>query len=216
MKEYQQDFLQVALKANILKYGTFTLNSGRVSPYFFNAGLFCNGPLLNSLASAYSSSIIEELSDLEYDIVFGPAYKGIPLAVSTVIKLCERGKDVSYSFNRKEPKDHGEGGTIVGASLKDKRVLIIDDVLTSGKAIREAFTIIEQAGGKVVAVVVAVDRCEQVREGGKSAIGSLKAEKNIPVHAIISVHDIIDFTESQVGKDEANRLKEYQSRYGAE
>src|SRR5271156_3625170 len=205
MREYQRQFLQVCLDNEVLKFRKdgFVLKSGRISPYFFNAGLFNNGKLILQLSNAYAKAIQDPVNSLSFDVLFGPAYKGIPLAVMTCQALAGLGTDVEYSFNRKEAKDHGEGGNIVGASLKGKKVVIIDDVITSGKAIREAIGIIEKEGGKLTGIVIAVDRQEQTLDSPLSAIESLKREVGINVVAIITLQDIIEFTRTTLSTDMA-------------
>ena len=216
MRDYQRDFLQVSLDKDILKFRKegFILKSGRLSPYFFNAGLFNSGHLLSQLSKAYAKALVDPLNLFDFDILFGPAYKGIPLAVATCQALSALGRDVEYSFNRKEVKDHGEGGNIVGAPLKGKKVVIIDDVITSGKAIREAIEIIKMEGGTLTGILVAVDRQEQTQESTISAIESLRKEVGINIQAIITLRDIIEFTEDTLGPDTLQQLEEYRARYG--
>lgn len=216
MRPYQHNFLQVSLDNDILKFRNegFVLKSGRLSPYFFNAGLFNTGHLLSQLSAAYAHAILDPVNGFDFDVLFGPAYKGIPLAVATVQALATLGTDKEYSFNRKEAKDHGEGGSIVGASLKGKKVVIIDDVITSGKAIREAVEIIKLEGGVLTGILVAVDRQEQTLESTTSAIESLKEELRINVQAIITLQDIIEFTQKTLGKETAQQLEAYRKQYG--
>ena len=216
MRPYQHDFLQVSLDNGILKFRDegFVLKSGRLSPYFFNAGLFNTGHLLSQLSRAYANAILDTANGFEFDVLFGPAYKGIPLAVATVQALASLGTDKEYSFNRKEVKDHGEGGAIVGASLKGKKVVIIDDVITSGKAIREAVDIIRQEGGELTGILVAVDRQEQTLNSMSSAIQALKDELKINVQAIITLQDIVEFTKSTLGVDTVRQLEAYRKQYG--
>ena len=217
MKDYRREFLQVSLNNSILKFRKdgFVLKSGRVSPYFFNAGLFNTGLLLSQLSIAYAAAVSDPENAFDFDILFGPAYKGIPLAVATCQALASKGSYVGYSFNRKEVKDHGEGGCIVGCSLKGKKVLIIDDVITAGKAIREAVDIIAREGGTLTGILVAVDRQEQTLDSPASAIGSLRKELGINVKAIITLHDIIEFTKENLGAESAQQLEAYRQRYGA-
>ena len=216
MRPYQRDFLQASLDNDILKFRNegFILKSGRLSPYFFNAGLFNTGHLLSKLSSAYAHAVLDPSNGFDFDVLFGPAYKGIPLAVATVQALATLGTDKEYSFNRKEVKDHGEGGSIVGASLKGKKVVIIDDVITSGKAIREAVEIIRLEGGVLTGILVAVDRQEQTLESTTSAIESLKHEIKINVQAIITLQDIIEFTKTTLGEETVQQLEAYRKRYG--
>ncbi|KAL2040426.1 hypothetical protein N7G274_006869 [Stereocaulon virgatum] len=221
---YKSAFLQACLDASVLTFGTFTLKSGRQSPYFFNAGLFHRGSLIRAISTAFAQTLIHHTSlnpSFEFDILFGPAYKGIPLATATVDKLAEldpeRYANISYSFNRKEVKDHGEGGGIVGASLEGKKVVIIDDVITAGTAMREAIGIIKREGGNLVGVVVAVDRMERMKdeEGVGSAIGEVKREYGVPVLSIVNLNDLIGVL-GGIGKEEdMKRVEEYKTRYGA-
>ncbi|SMN20498.1 similar to Saccharomyces cerevisiae YMR271C URA10 Minor orotate phosphoribosyltransferase (OPRTase) isozyme that catalyzes the fifth enzymatic step in the de novo biosynthesis of pyrimidines [Maudiozyma saulgeensis] len=220
LEDYQKNFLELAIESQALRFGNFTLKSGRQSPYFFNLGLFNTGKLLSNLATAYAIAIIQ--SDLKFDVIFGPAYKGIPLASIVCVKLAEIGgskfQDVQYAFNRKEAKDHGEGGNIVGASLEDKRILIIDDVMTAGTAINEAFEIIGNAGGQVVGTIIALDRQEVVNLDDKdklSATAAVSKKYNIPVLNIVSLSHVISYLESRMGADEKNKIEEYLQVYGA-
>jgi len=207
--------ISTCIDHQILKFGSFTLKSGRTSPYFFQAGGFNTASLLSTLSGAYASTIAQTAS-LDFDVVFGPAYKGIPLAATTATALfsldVEKYGGVGYAFNRKEAKDHGEGGTIVGADLKGKKVLVVDDVITAGTAIREAVGIIEAAGGKVVGIVVALDRQERLKEeGGESAIMSVRRELGVPVLPILTLEDLI---EGVVGEQREGMVA-YRARYGA-
>jgi orotate phosphoribosyltransferase len=216
MKEYQRNLLDICLRYEILKFRKegFVLKSGRLSPYFLNAGLFNSGYLLSQLSGAYAHAILDPIKPFDFDILFGPAYKGIPLAVATCQALASLGCDVEYAFNRKEPKDHGEGGNIVGASLLGKKVLIIDDVITSGKAIGEAVDIIRKEGGKLTGILVAVDRQERTQDSALSAVEVLKKELNVDIQAIITLQDIIEFTKDTLGAEEAQRLEGYRKLYG--
>ena len=214
MKSYQQSFLDLALESNALKFGTFTLKSGRQSPYFFNLGFFNTGKLLSTSAEAYARAIIE--SGLKFDILFGPAYKGIPLAAITVAKLAEIDDsyaNVGYAFNRKEKKDHGEGGSIVGCELKNKSILIIDDVMTAGTAINEAFEIIGAEGGKVVGTVIALDRQETTGTEGKSATQAVLERYGIPVTSIVTLGDIITHLKDRISDEEIAQVQKYREQY---
>ncbi|MGB9670182.1 MAG: orotate phosphoribosyltransferase [Halothiobacillaceae bacterium] len=189
MSSLSQDFLRYALEREVLRFGEFTLKSGRVSPYFFNAGLFNTGEALSRLGRYYAELIVH--SKVEFDMLFGPAYKGIPLAAATAIALSERhGRDVPWAFNRKEAKDHGEGGSIVGAPLAG-RVLIIDDVITAGTAIRESLGIIRAAGAQAVGVAVLLDRQER-GQGELSAIQEVEREHGLKALAIAGLADLIE------------------------
>ena len=190
MKPYQQQFIEFALNTGVLRFGEFTLKSGRTSPYFFNSGLFNSGDSLAKLGRFYAQAINE--SGLEYDVLFGPAYKGIPLASTTVVALADQfQQDVPYVFNRKEVKDHGEGGQLVGAELAGK-VLIIDDVISAGTSVRESVEIIKAAGAKPAGVVIALDRQERGK-GELSAIQEVQQQHQIPVISIISLNDLLGF-----------------------
>lgn len=215
MQAYQRDFIRLAIECQALRFGSFTLKSGRISPYFFNAGLFNSGRALAELGRQYAAALVD--STLSFDMIFGPAYKGIPLAASTAIALAtHHGIDRPYAFNRKEAKDHGEGGTIVGAPLAG-RVLVVDDVITAGTAIREVMTIIDQHKAQAAGVVVALDRQER-GQGELSAIGEIRQQYGIPVFSIISLDQIITYLE-RTGSAELEqflpKLKEYRERYGA-
>jgi orotate phosphoribosyltransferase len=189
MSSLSQDFLRYALEREVLRFGEFTLKSGRVSPYFFNAGLFNTGEALSRLGRYYAELIVG--SGLAFDMLFGPAYKGIPLAAATAMALAERhGRDVPWAFNRKEAKDHGEGGSIVGAPLAG-RVLIIDDVITAGTAIRESLSIIRAAGAQAVGVAVLLDRQER-GQGALSAIQEVEREHGLKALAIAGLADLVE------------------------
>ena len=235
LPDHKSKFLDDCIRADALKFGTFTLKSKRVSPYFFNAGLFHRADLVKSIATAYAKTIASASPQLEFDILFGPAYKGIPLAAIVTEKLGSEDQDrygrISYSFNRKEAKDHGEGGSIVGAPLKGKRVVIIDDVITAGTAIREAIEIIKAEGGQLVGIVVAFDRLEKAppppgsplaskdpsedTEPRSSAIGEVRRQYSIPVLAILTLDDIVEYLRKLGSPAEVARLEEYRAKYRA-
>lgn len=211
MQQYQSDFIDFVLSVGALKFGEFKLKSGRVSPYFFNAGTFNTGEHLSQLGKFYATAITH--NNLEFDVLFGPAYKGIPLAAATVMALNNSfDKNVSYSFNRKEAKTYGEGGDIVGAKLTGD-VLIIDDVITKGTAIREAFDIIHANNANAKNVIVALDRQEKGK-GKTSAIQEVKSQFGIEVLSIINLSNLIDYLKS--GSDTAliMRIENYQNQYG--
>ena len=212
MRQYQKDFIEFALALDVLRFGEFTLKSGRTSPYFFNAGLFNSGRALARLGQFYAAAIVD--SGLDYDVMFGPAYKGIPLAAITTVALAEHhGQDVAYCFNRKEAKDHGEGGNIVGAPLAG-RVLIIDDVITAGTAIRESMQIIEQANATPAGVIIALDRQEK-GSGERSAIQEVEQQYGIPVLSIIKLEHLIGYLEEQPGmQDRLEAVRAYRKQYG--
>jgi orotate phosphoribosyltransferase len=231
--DYKTPFLSSCLTNNALTFGTYTLKSGRISPYFFNAGLLHTGSLLISAARAFASILSSPPfaleSKVEYDVLFGPAYKGIPFCAATLTALAGMGApfdSVSFGFNRKEAKDHGEGGMTVGADLKGKRVVIIDDVITAGTALREAVGIIQAAGGKVVGVVLLLDREERTRgengaegdeEGAMSAVGSARETLGVPVEAIVGLKDLIEVLGGSgiVSQEHVEAMKGYRERYGA-
>lgn len=224
--DYKTSFIESCIKANVLTFGTYTLKSGRQSPYFFNAGLFHRADLLRSISIAYALTILHSLEahSFSFDVLFGPAYKGIPLATATVEKLAEydpgRFGKVCYSFNRKEAKDHGEGGNIVGAALKGKNVLIIDDVITAGTAMKEAIRIIQREGGTVVGIIVALDRMERMPAGEddepkESAIAEVRRRFQVPVLSIVTLDDLIGVLNDIGSEDDIRRLKEYKHQYGA-
>ncbi|MDM7322183.1 MAG: orotate phosphoribosyltransferase [Gammaproteobacteria bacterium] len=212
MSSLSQDFLCYALEREVLRFGAFTLKSGRVSPYFFNAGLFNTGEALSRLGRYYAEVIVH--SGIAFDMLFGPAYKGIPLAAATAIALAERhGRDVPWAFNRKEAKDHGEGGSIVGAPLKG-RVLIIDDVITAGTAIRESLGIIRAAGAQAVGVAVLLDRQER-GQGQLSAIQEVEREHGLTVLAIAGLADLIELMRGNAKfANQLPAVEAYREAYG--
>lgn len=211
MEQYQKDFVDFMLEIGALKFGEFTLKSGRVSPYFFNAGAFNTGEHLSQLGKFYAQAIAE--SGVDFDVLFGPAYKGIPLATAAAMALNDNfGKNVPYSFNRKEAKTHGEGGNIVGHALEGE-VLIIDDVITAGTAIGEAMEIIDANGAKAKGVIVAVDRQEKGK-GELSAIQEVEQNFGITVLSIINLSHLVDYLKQ--GDDQAliERIEAYRAQYG--
>lgn len=215
MTDHRTRFLDAALRAEALRFGEFTLKSGRVSPYFFNAGRFDSGAALAALGRAYADAI--HAAGLDFDLLFGPAYKGIPLATSLACALAADGRDLPVAFNRKEAKAHGEGGMLIGAPLAGRRVLIVDDVITAGTAIREALALIREAGGQLSGIVIGLDRQEIVREGDpRSAAQGVAEEHGIPVIAVASLSDLLDFS-AQKPELAAYRdaLGAYRQRYGA-
>ena len=211
MEQYQNDFLDFMLEIGALKFGEFTLKSGRVSPYFFNVGQFNQGNHLSQLGQFYAQAI--EASGIKFDVLFGPAYKGIPLVAATAIALNDSfNRSVPYSFNRKEAKDHGEGGSIVGHPLEGD-ILIIDDVITAGTAIKEAKDIINANGAKTKGVVVALDRQEKGK-GELSAIQEVEQNFGIAVVSIINLSHIVDYLKANNDKNIISRIESYRSQYG--
>lgn len=212
MLAYQRDFIEFALSRNVLKFGQFELKSGRISPYFFNAGLFQRGSDLAKLGRFYAQAI--ERAGVDYDLLFGPAYKGIPLVSTTAVALAEHHNvDKPWCFNRKEAKDHGEGGLIVGAPLQG-RVLIIDDVITAGTAIRETMELLAKSGAQAAGVVVALDRQER-GQAERSAIQEIEQQYGIKVTPIICLGDLISFIQQTPSlQTHAGKIEEYRQRYG--
>jgi len=210
MLDYQKDFISYALDCGVLKFGEFQLKSGRTSPYFFNTGLFNTGAQLGKLGQFYAQALIQ--SGINPDILYGPAYKGIPLVSATSIAYVQiTGKDIPFAFNRKEVKDHGEGGSLVGAPLQG-RVIILDDVMTAGTSVRESVDIIRNAGATPAGVLIALDRQEK-GQNDSSAIQEVQDRFNMPVIAIITLANIIDYL-TAVASDQLNAIKNYQHRYG--
>jgi orotate phosphoribosyltransferase len=212
MKSYQKQFIQLALKCDALKFGQFTLKSGRVSPYFFNAGQFQSGAALAQLGRYYAAALKD--SEIEFDMLFGPAYKGIPLAAATAIALADQYQmDIPYCFNRKEAKTHGEGGSLVGASLQG-RVAIVDDVITAGTAIREVLAILAQARATPAAILIGLNRQER-GQGDLSAIQELSRTTGVPVVSIISLDDIMAYlTERGTEAETLAQIANYRLQYG--
>ena len=213
MQNYQREFIEFAIKQGVLKFGEFTLKSGRVSPYFFNAGLFNTGKALAEIGRFYAAAL--EDAGLEYDVIFGPAYKGIPLATTLSVALFDKyGKDVPYVFNRKEAKAHGEGGTLVGSALEG-RVLIVDDVITAGTAIREVMSIIEAApGARPGATLIALDRQEKGK-AQESAIQEVERDYGIPVISIVKLEQVLAYVADQPELQQyAASIEAYREQYG--
>jgi orotate phosphoribosyltransferase len=214
MKPYQRDFIEFAIEQNVLRFGEFTLKSGRVSPYFFNAGLFSSGQALAKLGRFYAASLME--ANVPFDVLFGPAYKGIPLATTTAVALYDHHDvDTPYVFNRKEAKAHGEGGSLVGAPLEGN-IMIIDDVITAGTAIREVMAIIQDANATPAGVLIALDRQER-GQGELSAIQEVERDFGMPVISIVSLNDIMTYLAEQDAPEFAEHLgavKAYRLEYG--
>ncbi|MGB0835125.1 MAG: orotate phosphoribosyltransferase [Psychrobium sp.] len=212
MKQYQIDFIEFALERGVLKFGEFTLKSGRVSPYFFNAGLFNTGKDLARLGRFYAAALMD--SGVDYDLLFGPAYKGIPIASATALQLCEQHDiDMPYCFNRKEKKAHGEGGSLVGSELKGK-VMLVDDVITAGTAIRESMDIINDAGAELAGVLIALDRQEKGK-GELSAIQEIERDYGATMISIVTLGDLIGYLteKGEMGGTLAS-VTAYREKYG--
>lgn len=211
MSNYRQDFIRFAVAQNVLRFGEFQTKAGRLSPYFFNSGLFQDGEALRQLCKFYAQAILA--SQIEFDMLFGPAYKGIPLVAGTSIALAELGKNVPYCFNRKEAKDHGEGGNTVGAKLQG-RVLIIDDVISAGTSVRESIVLIREAGATPCGVVIALDRMER-GQGTLSAVQEVKRDYGLPAISIAALDDLLDYLQGQVELvQNLLAVQSYRDRYG--
>ena len=221
----QHQFIEFALDINVLRFGEFKTKAGRLSPYFFNLGLFNTGKTLSKLAEFYAQTLLSARKEgkIEFDMIFGPAYKGIPLAAAVAVKLAEMGCDIPYAFNRKEAKDHGEGGMIIGAPLQGK-VIVIDDVISAGTSVRESVRLIESAGAQPSGVLIALDRMEK---GGNaeqmtevSAVQDVVNTFHMPVISIINLHDLLAFMDedtpmAQQARAYKNAVQAYRDRYGA-
>ncbi|AUH72498.1 orotate phosphoribosyltransferase [Legionella sainthelensi] len=209
MNHTKSAFIKLALDCQVLKFGEFILKSGRKSPYFFNAGLFYQGSSLRQLGQFYAKTLLEHQAQVDH--LFGPAYKGLPLATTTAIALSELGKEVTVTFNRKEIKDHGEGGQLIGAPLAGKTV-IVDDVITAGTAFRESQGLIKEYGGQLTGVIIALDRCERGLTN-ESTLSEIKAQ-GIEVYSIITLFDLIDYLKNSNQYEQVKKLEDYQSTYG--
>ncbi|MCG9720173.1 orotate phosphoribosyltransferase [Shewanella sp. Isolate7] len=212
MKAYQREFIEFALERQVLRFGEFTLKSGRTSPYFFNAGLFNTGRDLARLGRFYAAALVD--SGIEYDLLFGPAYKGIPIATTTAVALCDHHDiDMPYCFNRKEKKDHGEGGSLVGSELKG-RVMLVDDVITAGTAIRESMEIIEAHNAQLAGVLIALDRQEKGK-GELSAIQEVERDFGCNIVSIIKLEDLINYLSEKPGMEaQLATVSAYRDQYG--
>ena len=212
MKAYQREFIEFALEKEVLKFGEFTLKSGRISPYFFNAGLFNTGRDLARLGRFYATALVE--SGIDYDVLFGPAYKGIPIATTTAVALADHhDTDKPYCFNRKEAKNHGEGGNLVGSALEG-RIMLVDDVITAGTAIRESMEIIQANGADLAGVLVAIDRQEKGK-GELSAIQEVERDFGCSIISIVSLTDLISFLEEKGGNaEQLESVKAYRVEFG--
>lgn len=212
MQDYQKAFIEFALQRQVLRFGEFTLKSGRKSPYFFNAGLFNSGSDLAKLGQFYAQALVD--SGIQYDVLFGPAYKGIPIATTTAVALADKhGIDTPYCFNRKEKKDHGEGGNLVGSPLQGK-VMLVDDVITAGTAIRESMALLDENGASLAGVLIALDRQEKGK-GELSAIQEVERDFNTQVVSIVSLADLIEYLEGQSDMTEhLQNIRAYREAYG--
>ena len=219
MNNLRQQFIAFSVSTGVLRFGQFTTKAGRLSPYFFNAGLFHEGATLGQLAQFYAQTLLD--SGVEFDMLFGPAYKGITLASATAVALAGKGRDTSFAFNRKEAKDHGEGGTIVGAKLQGK-VVIIDDVISAGTSVRESVEMIRAAGAEPCAVLIALDRMERSGKddalSASSAVQEVSREFGIPVISIANLDDLFTYLNSEGADPQLGQHKEavaaYRARYG--
>jgi orotate phosphoribosyltransferase len=212
MNDFRHEFLQFSINQNVLRFGEFKTKAGRMSPYFFNAGLFADGLALKQLGEFYAKAILA--AGIEFDVLFGPAYKGIPLAAASAIALADSGKNTAYSFNRKEAKDHGEGGTIVGAPLQG-RVLIIDDVISAGTSVRESVELIRAHGATPAGVIIAIDRMER-GTGDLSAVQEVQQQYQIPVFAIANLDDLLSYLQNNPNMEQyATAVVQYRHTYGA-
>jgi orotate phosphoribosyltransferase len=209
---YQSEFIDLCVQLGVLRFGSFTLKSGRESPYFFNAGLFNTGAAIGAVGRAYAAALAA--SDLEFDMLFGPAYKGIPLVTITAAAMAERhARSLPFAFNRKEAKDHGEGGMIVGSPLKG-RVLIVDDVITAGTAIRESIEIIRAAGAAPAGVLLALDRQERAPGSDFSAVQEVRSQYQIPVISVVNLADLMHHVSRLGQAGDLSSMRLYRERYG--
>jgi orotate phosphoribosyltransferase len=211
MANFRQDFIRFAVQQKVLCFGEFKTKAGRISPYFFNAGLFNDGSSLRNLAQFYAQALLAE--ELAFDMLFGPAYKGIPLVAATAIALAEQGRNVPYSYNRKEAKDHGEGGTIVGAKLHG-RVLIVDDVISAGTSVRESMELIRASGAEPCGVLIALDRMER-GTGELSAVQEVRRNYGLPVISIATLEDLLGYLQGEAELTQnLNATQRYRDQYG--
>ena len=209
--DFRREFIRFAVEQKVLCFGEFKTKAGRVSPYFFNAGLFNRGVALKKLAQFYAKAIVE--SGIEFDMLFGPAYKGIPLAAAIAVEFADRGRDLPYAFNRKEAKDHGEGGSVIGAPLAG-RVLIVDDVISAGTSVRESVEVMRQAGTRACGVAIALDRMER-GTGALSAVQEVRQMQGIPVIAIATLDDLIGYLAADRAlAPHLEAVGRYRERYG--
>ncbi len=217
-----QQFIKFAVQQEVLRFGEFKTKAGRLSPYFFNAGLFYDGASLNQLAEGYARVLLDKIAmGFEFDALFGPAYKGITLAAATAMTLAQKGHNIPYAYNRKEAKDHGEGGTLVGAPLAGKRVVIVDDVISAGTSVRESVDMLKSAGATPVAVLIALDRMEKSgtaeNVGEFSAVQVVEKDFGIPVFAIANLADLMAYLDAQSAPELTqyqHAVKQYRANYG--
>jgi orotate phosphoribosyltransferase len=214
MQTYQKAFIDLSLNNEVLKFGSFKLKSGRISPYFFNAGLFCTGEAMHTLAKCYAQSIMD--NGIKFDVIFGPAYKGIPLSAAIAMELySQHDINVGYAYNRKEAKDHGEGGVLVGADMTHKKVLIVDDVITAGTAIVQSLGLLQESNATIVGVSLALDRQEKGLTSEKSAIQEIQAKHGFPILSIISMKNIMDYVgNNQAYQEYMPKFSAYREQYG--
>ena len=213
MADFRQEFLDFCVASGALRFGRFTLKSGRESPYFFNAGVFCSGAQLLRLGEFYAAAL--EASGVAFDVLFGPAYKGIPLACATAMAYAARGRDVPWAFDRKEAKDHGEGGGIVGAALAGG-VMVVDDVISSGLSVAHSAALIAAAGARLAGVVVALDRQERGQDGARGASAEVGARHGVPVVAVARLDDLLGFLDGHAQlAGHRDAVADYRARYGA-
>ena len=211
MSDYKAEFVEFAIASQVLCFGEFKTKAGRMSPYFFNAGLFNDGIKLKRLGEFYAKAIVD--SGIAFDVLFGPAYKGIPLAASIAIALASMGRNVPFAFNRKEAKDHGEGGTLVGAKLQG-RVLIVDDVISAGTSVRESVELIRSAGAEPAGVVIALDRMER-GTGERSAVQEVREQYGIPVVAVVTLDNLVEYLKRDADRQaELQAVAGYRAAYG--
>lgn len=215
MQNYKKTFLDLALKHEVLKFGSFTLKSGRISPYFFNLGKISSGAALRALGGAYVDALTEH--GIEFDLLFGPAYKGIPLVAAVACAYAERhGRDIAFAYNRKEAKAHGEGGVLVGAEVADRRVVVVDDVLTAGTALRESHGQIVAAGGRPILAMTALDR-QETGPNGRAATAELREQLALPVISLVTVQDLLAYLQDRSGQTgTVAAIRDYQARYGVQ
>ena len=217
-----QQFIEFAVKQEVLRFGEFKTKAGRLSPYFFNAGLFYDGTSLNQLAEGYAQVLLDKINaGFEFDALFGPAYKGITLASATAMALAQKGQNIPYTYNRKEAKDHGEGGVLVGAPLAGKRVVIVDDVISAGTSVRESVDMLKATGATPVAVLIALDRMEKSgtaeQVGAFSAVQMVEKDLGIPVFAIANLMDLMTYLDAQSAPELTQyqeAVKQYRTQYG--